>query len=463
MNKKIYTIHKSASIREALVSIRLNKIGMVFVVDDDEKVIGVATDGDIRSSLIEQVSLSDSISLAFNSDFVWKKTTDQRESILKLLDSRIKAIPILDENKKLVDITTSNQFPLGLEEDIFAQSKAPVRLSFAGGGSDLTDYFMKEQGAVINATISLYCHASLKLRSDKRIIIDSMDLNKTIEYRNLKDLITSKDSLGLFRSLIKLIQPEFGFELAVYSDFPLGSGLGGSSAVMIAVCGCFNEFRRDKWDQYELAELAFQAERLDMNVAGGWQDQYATVFGGFNFIEFRNDNNLIHPLRLSKKTLLDLEENLILFKISSGRKSGLIHEDQKNSMKDKEIQDLVKKNVSQSYNMRDFLLRGKLDQFGQGLHTAWKFKRKLSKKISNNYLDNIYDYATKNGALGGKLLGAGGGGFFIFYVPTFSKTFFLRAMAKKKLSQTIFSFDNNGMRSWSNRNIKNKVKSGSIN
>ena len=451
MNKANYTISQSSTIRESLAKIDLNSIGMVFICDDNQRVIGVATDGDIRSSLLNKFTLSDNIESAFNSNFIWRSDTDSRESILKLLDNAIKAIPILDSDMRLVDVITADQFPPIAETDIFARSRAPVRISFAGGGSDLTNYFMAEGGAVINATISLYCHATLKPRNDWKITIDSLDLGETGSFNDLDDLLSRSDNFDLFRSLLKLVNPQFGFDLSVNSDFPPGSGLGGSSSVMVAVLGCFNQLRKDKWDDYELAEMAFQAERVNMGISGGWQDQYATVFGGFNFIEFKQDNNLIYPLRLKGKTILELQENLILFKVTSGRNSGSIHDDQKIEMQDTKVQGMVKQNVDHCYNMRESLLRGKLNEFGLGLNLAWGLKRQLSNKISNDELDNIYNYAIENGASGGKLLGAGGGGFFLFYVKAFSKNPFLRAMQLKGLSQTTFQFDHDGMQSWTNR------------
>jgi D-glycero-alpha-D-manno-heptose-7-phosphate kinase len=389
--------------------------------------------------------------MALNSNFVWRKDTDSHESILKLLDTKIKAIPLLDADMRFVDVITSEKSSAVVEKGVFARSKAPVRISFAGGGSDLTHYFMEKGGAVINATISLYCHVTLRPRDDLKITIDSLDLGEKVCFNNFEDLLNKKDNFDLFRSLLKLIKPEFGFDMSVHSDFPSGSGLGGSSSVMVAICGCFNEFRKDKWDDYELAEMAFQAERVNMGISGGWQDQYATVFGGFNFIEFKQDNNLIYPLRLKGKTILELQENLILFKVTSGRNSGSIHDDQKIEMQDTKVQGMVKQNVDHCYNMRESLLRGKLNEFGLGLNLAWDLKRQLSDKISNDELDNIYNYAIENGASGGKLLGAGGGGFFLFYVKAFSKNPFLRAMQLKGLSQTTFQFDHDGMQSWTNR------------
>ena len=447
-----FIISQCSTIREGLSKIDLNGIGMVFIVDSETRVIGVASDGDIRSAMLDGSELSDSIQGVFNIDFKWSFESESREVILKSLDSEIKAIPLLDKKMRLVDVATANSFSLYLEKNTFARSKAPVRVSFSGGGSDLTHYFMSSNsGAVINATISLYCHATLRPRNDKKIIINSFDLDETIEYQHLDNMLSRDDSFGLFRSLIKLIKPDYGFDLTVKSDFPSGSGLGGSSSVMVAVLGCFNEFRRDKWNVYELSEIAFQAERFDMGISGGWQDQYATVFGGFNFIEFKKDNNLIHPLRLQDKTILELEESLVLFEISSGRDSGSIHDSQKITMQDSTIQDLVRKNVDHSYNMKEKILKGKLRDFGIGLDIAWKLKRQFSNKISNDKLDELYSYAIEKGALGGKLLGAGGGGFFIFFVENFSKNSFLRSMKQRGFTETRFQFDDKGMQSWTMR------------
>ena len=238
-----FAISQQSNLREVLAKIDLNGIGMVFIVDCEKRVIGVASDGDIRTAILDGSQLSDPIEGIFNRDFKWSSENESREAVLKSLDSSIKAIPILDNDMRLVDVATANSFSLALEQNTFARSRAPVRVSFSGGGSDLTHYFMGgDSGAVINATISLYCHATLRPRQDEKIIIDSFDLDENIEYRHLDDMLSENDDFGLFRSLIKLIKPNFGFELTIKSDFPSGSGLGGSSSVMVAVLGCFNEF-----------------------------------------------------------------------------------------------------------------------------------------------------------------------------------------------------------------------------
>ena len=198
-----------------------------------------------------------------------------------------------------------------------------MRISFGGGGSDTTAFFKDNDGAVINSTISLYSHCSLSKRTDSKINIDSADLNINKSYLSLEEFLNSeKCPFDLIKATIKVINPAFGFDLYIQSDFPLSSGLGGSAVVVSSIIGCFNEFRIDKWSSYEVAELAYEAERLNMGISGGWQDQYATVFGGFNFMEFTNRQNLIHPLRLSETTKNSLEQNLVLCYTNTSHKSG---------------------------------------------------------------------------------------------------------------------------------------------
>ena len=254
--------------------------------------------------------------------------------------------------------------------------------------------------------------------------------------------------------MLKTISPDFGFELDVNSDFPIGSGLGGSAVVAAAILGCFNQFRQDRWDHHELAELAYQAERLYHSIEGGWQDQYATVFGGFNFMEFKMDQNVVHPLRIHDDILLELEESLILCNTGISHNSGSIHKNQRHEMKQKEIKKHVQANVALCFEMRNQLLRGELLRFGKSLNQAWNNKKKLSSEISNNDLDLIYKNALKHGAIGGKLLGAGGGGFYIFYTPPSSKHELIEFLNESQLEIRPFRFEKEGLRSWTVRESK---------
>ena len=449
-----FQILENETIKNALLMIENNKKGFIFIIDNNQIVRGVVTDGDVRRALINEHSLNDKIKLISNKNFIYGDINSTREDLLKKLDYKIKFIPILSLEGRLEKIITKDDLPIDKEASVLIRAKSPVRISFSGGGSDTTNYFEFNDGATLNATISLYAHASLRIRSDKKISVHSLDLNKKIEAKNLKSFLKLKNQFGLIQSLLKLLNPNFGFDLLLYSDFNMKSGLGGSSAVISSIIGCFNECRIDQWSLHEMAELSFQAERLSFNVAGGWQDQYATVFGGLNFMEFNKVKNTIHPLRLPDNISSELEESLILFDTCISHESNEIHLDQKKETKKIQVTNIIKSNVELAYKMRNYLLKGELSNFGKMLDLAWKNKKSLSKKISSNFLDKVYKEGIKNGALGGKLLGAGGGGCFLFYVKPEDRNRIIKIMNDLGLKLIPFVFENKGINSWKTRQVK---------
>ncbi len=446
-----FVIDERASLRCALAKIEDNQHGTVLVADSLGRICALATDGDIRRALLEGHSLDNSIGVCANRNFVWESPETPRESLIKKLDNRIRCIPILDCNRRFVELISRSHLPIRREEAVYARSISPVRISFSGGGSDLTYSFAEIDGAAINSAISLYSHATLRIRSDSRVFVSSRDLGQTLEAEDVSSSLTQKGKFGLLQAVFRAVNPEFGFELYVHSDFPMQSGLGGSAVVTSAVLGCFNQFRRDKWSLHELAELAYQAERLHFGIAGGWQDQYATVFGGLNFMEFRMAKNIVHPLRIHPDILLELEESLLLCDTGTVHQSGPIHDAQRQEAHRGNVKSLVRSNVERAYKMRDLLLRGRLSDFGRLLDESWRQKREFSNRISNSTLDGIYQRAMQNGALGGKLLGAGGGGFFLFYVPPCSKNDLMDHLESNGLKIWPFRFDKKGLRAWTVR------------
>lgn len=451
MNLKLFEIEERASIRSALKMLEANHFGVVFTINSSRQVTGLVTDGDIRRRLLDGGSLEDPIINAANSNFVWTHADASREFLLKKLDQKIQVIPLLDENKKLVNLVTSSYFPINLELAINARARAPVRISFGGGGSDLTHFFKSELGAVLNATISIYSHASLRKRDDDEVHVHSRDLQGSLIAKNLEDALGKVSRFGLLQSLLKVIKPNFGFDLYLHSDFPINSGLGGSATVSAAVLGCFNQFRQDQWGLHEMAELAFQAERLQFQISGGWQDQYASVFGGFNFMEFSAEQNIVHPLRIPSDVLLELEESLILCDTGISHNSGEIHKDQEKKMKNADVYKKVRSNVECTYLLRNYLLRGRLLDFGNMLHKVWELKRQFGDMVSSPKIDMLYEGALKHGAIGGKLLGAGGGGFFLFYVEPFRKFELMNYLKSQGLNLRPFRFDDAGVQAWSVR------------
>jgi len=445
MKKNNFLIDENESLARALEKISLNMNGIVFV-KRNKRIVGSATDGDMRNEILKNKGISTPIKNVMNEYFTYLlEENATRENILKLLDSKIKVVPILDKNFELVSIASDKNIDWNNEYKIISKAKSPVRISFAGGGTDLTTYFTSENGVVLNTTINKFAHAILQKRNDKKIIINSCDYDLLLEFKSIK-YIEYDGNLDLIKSVIKLLNPEFGFELTTYSDVPPGSGLGGSAVVLSAIIGTFNNFRINKLNSHDIAELAFQAERIELGLSGGWQDQYATVFGGFNFMEFTEEENIINPLRISGNILNELEDSLILCYSGISHNSADIHDNQKENMKkEKEFAEITK---DIAYKMKSRLLKGRLDDFGELLHTAWTVKKNFSSKISNKYLDDIYSFALKNGALGGKLLGAGGGGYFLFYVPTFKKIKFISLLKNKGYEIDTFTFDEVGLRSW---------------
>jgi len=457
VNLNLYQIPQTSSLRAALEKIEQNLHGLILTTNEQGAVVGLATDGDIRRSLLEGVSLDDRIGQCANLNFIWADENASREMLLKQLNKKIRLIPLLDDDKKLKGVVSDNYLPTQQEVPVYARARAPARISFSGGGSDLTHFFINTAGAVINSTIAIYSHATLRLRSDQRIIVHSSDLNDTLHADNLSDALTKEGHFGLILAVLKVVEPDHGFELYLDSDFPMKSGLGGSAVVSAVILGCFNQFRRDRWDLHELAELAFQAERLYLGIAGGWQDQYASVFGGFNFMEFNMEQNIVHPLRIHPDVLLELEENLVLCDSNLEHDSGNIHVHQEKQMQQAEVNQKVKESVELTYEMRNHLLRGRLSQFGRDLDKAWHLKRKFSDMISDPQLDEIYDIAMAHGALGGKLLGAGGGGFFLFYVPAIHKLDLVAVLHNNGRVTRQFRFEEGGLRAWTVREENNKT------
>lgn len=417
------------------------------MIDDSGVLLGVITNGDLRRYLLTGGNTSDSVAACMNRQYQSVTTEASREEILKLLDLGYHVIPRVDADGKLVDLVTPKYHLASPEVPILTRARAPVRVSFSGGGSDLTYYFVDRPGTVLSTTVALYSHATLIPRADEEIHIHSEDLDSHEPYGSLGELLVSNNH-SLLRAVISVVRPTFGFDLYVRSDFPVGSGLGGSSAVATAVVAAFNEMRLDRWTTYEVAELAFQAERLRFGVAGGWQDQYASAFGGFNLIELDGKENLVHAIRMEPAILNELEECLIICDTRIKHNSGTLHEMQKEAFSHETNARYISNMVDLCRQMHRHLIRGELLDFGRNLDTAWQLKRSLSSSISSSEIDAIYDAARNAGALGGKLMGAGGGGFFLFFVQPQYRQKVSQELRSRNCTLTNFRFETDGVTSW---------------
>jgi D-glycero-alpha-D-manno-heptose-7-phosphate kinase len=420
----------------------------VCLANDDGEIVAILTDGDIRRSLLKGTALSEPALPFSTRDFRYIEEGSSRERLLKSLDGKhIKFMPVL-KNKRLQSIIFPGDLGYLGHSGQVVRAKAPARVSFGGGGTDLTNFFALHGGAVLNATINMYAHVSLKKLAGPEVRILSLDYGVTIEEPNVESLKLD-GRLDLIVAAIKLLRPEFGFEISVRCDFPPNSGLGGSSVVIAAVAGAFNELRTDKLSPYDIAELAFQCERIDLRNPGGWQDQYASVFGGFNFMEFSSESNDINPIRVPEHVLAELEERSILCYSGKPHPIASIHDAQKKNMvDDKRITEFGKKMRDLAYRLKSSLLRGDVDTFGEIIDQAWQTKKNLAAGISTEFLDEVYHYAKANGAIGGKILGAGGGGYFLFMCEKSSRNRLISALKERSFIVNNFEFVHHGVISW---------------
>jgi D-glycero-alpha-D-manno-heptose-7-phosphate kinase len=304
------------------------------------------------------------------------------------------------------------------------RSKAPLRIGLAGGGTDVSPYSDVYGGAILNATISLSANASIEPLDDPIIIIEALDRKESEQYLFAQQLPTN-GHLDLLKGVYNRIQKEYGllksgFRLSTYVDAPAGSGLGTSSTLVVAILGAFVEMLKLPLGDYDIAHLAYSIEREDLQLAGGKQDQYAATFGGVNFMEFYGDDKVIvNPLRIRPEYLHELGNNLVLYFTATSRESAAIIKEQVKNVNEKNEKSIeaMHQLKEQSKMMKEALLKGKLDEFGAILDFGFQQKRKMAHNISNSDIEAIYDAAKNAGATGGKISGAGGGGFMIFYCP----------------------------------------------
>jgi D-glycero-alpha-D-manno-heptose-7-phosphate kinase len=331
------------------------------------------------------------------------------------------------------------------------RAKAPLRISFAGGGTDVPPFPAQEGGLVLNATINRYAYGTLSPRADHKVSIRSLDFGQSAQF-GLHEPFVFDGKLDLAKAAIRRFvgRESRGFDLLLHSNAPPGSGLGSSSAMMVALIGALTEFRNLPVTDYELAELAHSIEREELGIRGGRQDQYAAAFGGFNFIELTGDRVVVNPLRVAPDIMLELEHNLLLCYTGTTRQGDHIIEDQ-TARFEQGNEDAVAGLRSQkelAVEMKNALLSRQLNEFGSLLGTAWEHKQRLSPKIATPFILEAYERATKAGALGGKVTGAGGGGYMLFYCPFHLKHRVADELIGMGASVTEFGFAHEGLSTW---------------
>ena len=341
------------------------------------------------------------------------------------------------------------------------RSKAPLRISFAGGGTDVSPYPEEKGGAVLNCTIDKFAYATLEVLPGKGggTSVESLDYGQIIRYQKASDLLYNGE-LDLPKAALKVLMPPGSnghgsdtLRLFLHSDAPAGTGLGGSSAMCVALVGGFQRYLREPWTPYEVAEIAYRIEREELGLRGGRQDQYTAAFGGFNFMEFAGTRTIVNPLKIQPDIQNELAYRLLLCYTGLGHYSeDIITQQQRNYTERRgstaEALDATKQ---LAIDMKNELLRGNLDDVGRLLDKGWKFKKRFAEGISNERIDSLYAKAREAGAIGGKLLGAGGGGYILLFCDFTRRAEVAKAVEKAGGRVTTFSLEPNGLQTWAVR------------
>lgn len=331
------------------------------------------------------------------------------------------------------------------------RAKAPLRLSFAGGGTDVPPFPAEEGGAVLSTTMDTYAYGSLTPREDSRACIRSIDLGLRLDL-DLRDELDQEGELSLVKAAVRRLADghDEGFDLTVRSAVPPGSGLGSSSTLMVVLVALLGRHFNLPLDEYETARLAHEIERSDLGISGGLQDHYAAVFGGFNFMQFASDHVVVNPLRIRDEIADELQMSLFLCFTGKTRNSAHIIDDQTSRVTGQSMETLsaLRRQKEIAEQMKRQLLLGRLTEFGWSLDEAWKEKQRMSPLIATEDILRAYDIAVRGGALGGKVTGAGGGGHIMFFCDFDRKYQVMQSLVDEGYTVSEIAFDASGVRTW---------------
>ena len=339
---------------------------------------------------------------------------------------------------------------------MIVRARAPLRLGFAGGGTDLSPFCDEFGGAVLNATIDLYAYAMIEPAADGCVRFHAPDIEAVFQQDAAAE-VTIGDPLILHRAVYRRVVRDYNggrplpCTITTFCDAPPGSGLGTSSTMVVSLLKAFVEWLSLPLGEYEIAHLAYEIEREDAGLAGGRQDQYAATFGGVNFIEFhRTDRVIVNPLRIKNWILSEMETSLVLFDSGVSRSSAKIIQEQTDNLMDRTGQTLpaLHEIKADAFAMKDSLLRGDLVSFAASMRRSWDAKKRLAGQVTNDHIDGIVEAGLAAGARAGKVSGAGGGGFVTFFVAPERRVEVTRALARQDGQVIPCHFTRHGTEGW---------------
>lgn len=339
---------------------------------------------------------------------------------------------------------------------MIVRARAPLRLGFGGGGSDLSPFCDQHGGYVLNATINLFVYAVLEQRADGPVRFVAADRQECVEFDPSSDREVS-GALSLHQAVYSRIMRDFNggrpipVTLTTYSDVAAGSGLGSSSTLVVAMVEAFKELLTLPLGEYEVAQLAYKIERIDAGLRGGRQDQYAAAFGGFNFMEFNGgDHVIVNPLRIQRNIVNELEASILICNTGMPRDSDAIIRAQSANVEkgDQQSTEATHKLKQEAVLMKEALLKGQIRRFAEVLEQGWLSKKKTAQGVSNENIERIYQTAIEGGAYAGKVSGAGGGGYMTFVVDPVRRPDVVRMLRCQQVQPTAVQFSDQGAIAW---------------
>ena len=325
--------------------------------------------------------------------------------------------------------------------------RSPVRISFGGGGTDLPVYYEQLGGAVLSVAINKYFYTILGARNDGRVQVISSDLRVFENWHDIANMSLQGSELEIPLAVLKDVGTTVSVDLFLASEIPPGTGLGSSASVCVNILKTLTNYLHRPLSKYQLAEQSFHIARNVLGKHVGKQDEYAAAFGGLNYISFREDGSTdVESLDLEPGILREFQSNLMLFFTGSAHHSWSILQEQESSTRAHATStlDALHEVKAVALRMRESLKAGELHRFGELLHESWLAKRRISSKISTPRIDQLYACAREHGAIGGKITGAGGGGFLLLYCDAAKRHSVREALSKEGVQEMAFSFDNQG-------------------
>ncbi len=325
--------------------------------------------------------------------------------------------------------------------------RSPVRISFGGGGTDLPAYYEQFGGAVLSTAINKYFYTILGKRTDGRVQVISSDLRICENWHDIAATQVGSSGLEIPLAVLKEMNCNVAVDLFLASEIPPGTGLGSSASVCVNLIKTLTTYLQQPLSKYDLAEKSFYIARQVLKKQIGKQDEYAAAFGGLNFISFDVEGKtVVDPVNLDPALFRELESNLMLFFTGAAHDSWSILREQETSTRRQsgDTIEALHEVKALASSMRNALQRGELHQFGELLDEAWQAKRRVSKRISTPFIDELYEAAVRQGALGGKITGAGGGGFLLLYCEASHQSAVRDAMRVAGVREMAFGFDTQG-------------------